>query len=109
MIRLCLVPPLSWSNSGGAKGQGRCSWAKHLWTDQGSRETENGLVVELELVSFGEILDLFQKLARLLCRQGGGHAFQGLLSSKPSGACGLSDCPRRYPVSRLSRSITLRR
>lgn len=31
---------------------------------------------------------------------------QGLFNSKPGGAATLSVCPRKYPVSLLSRSIT---
>lgn len=34
------------------------------------------------------------------------HTLHGLLSSNPAGALGLSVCPLRNPVSRLSRSIT---
>jgi hypothetical protein len=35
------------------------------------------------------------------------RTLHGLFSSNPSGAEGLSVCPRRYPVSLLSRSITV--
>src|SRR5450759_201688 len=35
------------------------------------------------------------------------HTFHGLFNSKPAGATGLSDCPLKYPVNRLSRSITI--
>jgi hypothetical protein len=34
------------------------------------------------------------------------RTLHGLLSSKPSGAIGLSVCPRMKPVNRRSRSIT---
>lgn len=37
----------------------------------------------------------------------GVHTFQGLFSSNPGGAIGLSDCPRKKPVSLRSRSITV--
>jgi hypothetical protein len=37
------------------------------------------------------------------------RTLHGLLTSNPGGAIGLSVCPRRYPVSRLSRSITASR
>jgi hypothetical protein len=35
------------------------------------------------------------------------RTLHGLFSSNPSGAEGLSVCPRRYPVNLLSRSITV--